>query len=188
MISSLNQSRWWFRQLPNFITAIRIALVPIVLWLLLTQWSSSFGRIVALVVFVTAAATDGLDGGLARRFNIESNIGKLLDPIADKLLLSGSLLVLSWLGVVPWLATWLILGRELAITLFRLAVAKRRVIAANAGGKFKTVVQIVAIAVVILPVSELLPFWGALAQGLIWAATAITIITGFIYLKQVSQK
>lgn len=181
MTSNPSDWGWWFRQLPNLITIARIALVPLVLWLLLTEWASLAGRFLALIIFVLAAATDGLDGGLARKFDLESNFGKLLDPIADKLLLSGSLIALSWLDAVPWLATALILGRELAITLFRLAIARRRVLAANAGGKFKTVLQIVAISVVILPASQLLPLWGPLSIVLIWAATAVTLITGLMY-------
>lgn len=185
MTSNSTQRGWWFQQLPNTITLLRIALVPLVLWLLITQWSSITGRVAALVVFVLAAATDGVDGGLARKFNIESNFGKLVDPIADKLLLSGALITLSTLGEVPWAATILILGRELAITLFRLSVAKRRVIAANAGGKFKTVIQIVAVSVIILPAELVVPIWGEFAQLLIWFATAVTLITGLLYFRPV---
>ena len=173
---------WWFRQLPNAITMARIALVPIVLWLLLAYWGSWMGRLVALAVFVLAAATDGLDGGLARKFKIESNFGKLVDPIADKFLLSGALIALSWLDAVPWIATLLILGRELAITLFRLAVVKKRVISANSGGKFKTVVQIVSITFVILPLSALIPLWTLIAQVAVWLAVGITLVTGALYL------
>lgn len=181
MTSSGPERRWWFRQLPNSITLIRILLVPVVIWLLFTEWDSTLGRLVALVIFVISAATDGLDGGIARKYQIESNFGRLLDPIADKVLLGGSLIALSILNQVPWLATVLILFRELGITVYRLAVAKRRVISANSGGKFKTVIQIVVISLVILPAESLVPFWSELIVYPIWFAVLVTLFTAVGY-------
>ena len=89
------------------------------------------------MLLVLAASTDGIDGAIARKRNLVSDLGKLLDPIADKALLSGSLIALSIQGAVPWVATALILARELFITVYRLVVAKKRVIGATGGGKFK---------------------------------------------------
>lgn len=177
---------WWFSQLPNAITLTRILLAPIVVWLLLAHWQTNVGRILALAAFVLSAATDGVDGGLARKYQLESNFGKLLDPIADKLLLGGTMVSLSIVGSVPWVATILILGRELLITLFRLAVARKTVIAASGGGKFKTVLQIVAVSLVILPIDSVWAPWTSVALAPIWAAVAVTIITGVQYVRAYS--
>ena len=114
-------------------------MVPLVLWLIMVGWDSFADRMIALVLLVLAASTDGIDGAIARKRNLVTNLGKILDPIADKALLSGALIVLSIQGAVPWWATILILVREFGITVYRLVVAKRRVIAASGGGKFKTV-------------------------------------------------
>ncbi|MEY4618715.1 MAG: CDP-diacylglycerol--glycerol-3-phosphate 3-phosphatidyltransferase, partial [Actinomycetota bacterium] len=102
--------------LPNLITIIRIAFVP-----------------------------DGVDGAIARRKNLVTNLGKLLDPIADKALLGGALVSLSILGEVPWWITTVILVREIGITAYRLIVVKKRVIAAAGGGKLKTILQSIAV-------------------------------------------
>lgn len=183
MTSNLVRHGWWFRQLPNLITLVRIALVPLVLWLLLAHWDSVTGRLLALIAFVLAAATDGLDGGLARKFSIESSLGKLLDPIADKFLLGGTLVALSFLGAVNWWVTVLILCRELGITVYRLIVARRRVIPASAGGKFKTVLQIVVLALVILPLEAVVQGWNLITQVLLWLAVGVTLYTGYRYLR-----
>lgn len=181
-----NQHPLWLRQLPNAITVMRIALAPAVILILLTSWQQPWGRLLALVLFVVAAATDGLDGGLARRYQIVTNLGKILDPIADKVLLGSALVVLSSIGEVHWAATALILIRELGITAYRLLVARRRVIAANSWGKLKTVFQIIAVAMVIAPFGGFLPFWDLLAQGLIWFSVALTLVTGYTYFRPVS--
>ena len=114
-------------------------MVPLVLWLIMVGWDSFTDRVIALVLLVLAASTDGIDGAIARKRNLVTNLGKILDPIADKALLSGALIVLSIQGAVPWWATIMILVREFGITVYRLAIARKRVIAASGGGKFKTV-------------------------------------------------
>ena len=107
-------------------------MVPVVLWLIFDYWDF-WGRFAALVLLVLAASTDGIDGAIARKRNLVSDFGKLIDPIADKALLTGALVALSIQGAVPWIATLLILARELIVTVYRLVVAKRRVIAATGG-------------------------------------------------------
>jgi len=139
-------------------------------------------RLAALILLILAASTDGLDGAIARRRNLETNLGKILDPIADKALLSGSLIALSVLDVVPWVATIIILARELGITVYRLLVVRRRVIAASGGGKFKTVMQIVAVCLFIAPFEFLGNWYLIFSSAVLWFTVALTVWTGISYL------
>lgn len=172
-----------YRQTPNIITSIRIALVPVVLWLILGYWDSWEGRLAALVLLVIAASTDGIDGAIARKRNLVTNLGKILDPIADKALLSGALIALSIQGAIPWVATGIILVRELGVTVFRLVVVKKRVIAASGGGKFKTVMQIIAVSMVIAPFDFLGVWFSVLTQVVLWFTVALTVYTGIQILR-----
>jgi len=172
-----------YRQTPNLITSIRILMVPLVLWLIMVGWDSFSDRMIALVLLVLAASTDGIDGAIARKRNLVTNLGKILDPIADKALLSGALIVLSIQGAVPWWATLLILVREFGITVYRLVIAKRRVIAASGGGKFKTVIQIIGVSMAVAPFDFLGDWWGWLTQAVITFAVVITWYTGIQYLR-----
>lgn len=172
-----------YRQTPNIITSLRIALVPVVLWLIFEYWDSWAGRLAALVLLVLAASTDGIDGAIARKRNLVTNLGKILDPIADKALLSGALIALSIQGAIPWLATGIILVRELGITIYRLVVVRKRVIAASGGGKFKTVMQIVAVSMVIAPFGLLGDWYSILTQAVLWFTVALTVYTGIEYLR-----
>nr|NLD40064.1 CDP-diacylglycerol--glycerol-3-phosphate 3-phosphatidyltransferase [Actinomycetales bacterium] len=115
----------------------RILMVPVFVWLFLLDGTS--WRLVAAGVFLVAALTDRLDGYLARSRGLITDLGKLLDPIADKALVISALLLLSWDGLVPWWVTVLILVRELGITLLRMVMRRRAVMAASQGGKLKTV-------------------------------------------------
>ncbi len=158
-------------------------MVPLVLWLIMVGWDSFSDRMLALVLLVLAASTDGIDGAIARKRNLVTNLGKILDPIADKALLSGALIVLSIQGAVPWWATVLILVREFGITVYRLVIAKRRVIAASGGGKFKTVIQIIGVSMAVAPFDFLGDWWGLLTQAVITFAVVITWYTGIQYLR-----
>ena len=172
-----------YRQTPNIITSARIALVPVVLWLIFEYWDSWAGRMAALVLLVLAASTDGIDGAIARRRNLVTNLGKILDPIADKALLSGALIALSIQGAIPWLATGIILVRELGITIYRLVIVRKRVIAASGGGKLKTVMQIIAVSMVIAPFEFLGDWYSMLTQAVLWFTVALTVYTGVQYLR-----
>jgi CDP-diacylglycerol--glycerol-3-phosphate 3-phosphatidyltransferase len=158
-------------------------MVPLVLWLMMVGWDSFAERMLALVLLVLAASTDGIDGAIARKRNLVTNLGKILDPIADKALLSGALIVLSIQAAVPWWATVLILVREFGITVYRLVVAKRRVIAASGGGKFKTVIQIIGVSMAVAPFDFLGSWWLWLTQAVILFAVVITWYTGIQYLR-----
>jgi len=179
----MTSSSFLYRQTPNIITSARIALVPVVLWLIFEYWDSWAGRMAALVLLVLAASTDGIDGAIARRRNLVTNLGKILDPIADKALLSGALIALSIQGAIPWLATGIILVRELGITIYRLVIVRKRVIAASGGGKFKTVMQIIAVSMVIAPFEFLGDWYSMLTQAVLWFTVALTVYTGVQYLR-----
>lgn len=135
-----------------------------------------------MLALIASASTDGLDGAIARRRNLVTNLGKILDPIADKALLGGALVALSLVDAVSWWATGLILFRELAITLYRVSVVRKRVLPADTWGKVKTVIQIIAISVVMAPFDFLGDWWNFLAQFAIWFAVAVTLVTGVGYL------
>ncbi len=181
-VEKMTSRSFLYRQTPNLITSARLALVPVVLFLLLEFWFDPWMRLVAMLILILAASTDGLDGAIARKRGLITNLGKILDPIADKALLSGSLIVLSILGAVPWIATIIILARELGITLYRLVVIKKKVIAASGGGKFKTVMQIVAVCLFIAPFGFLGEWYLIFSQIVLWFTVALTVWTGAQYL------
>ena len=169
--------------LPNLITIIRIAFVPLFIWLLfIAPEKHSLERWLAVAFFVLAIATDGVDGAIARRKNLVTNLGKLLDPIADKALLGGALFSLSMLGELPWWITIVILVREVGITVYRLVVVKKRVIAAAGGGKLKTILQSVAVGFMLSPFDVLLPWLVPVEQVLIYAALVVTLTSGLQFI------
>jgi CDP-diacylglycerol--glycerol-3-phosphate 3-phosphatidyltransferase len=128
-------------------------------------------RWAAAVLFIIAIATDGIDGMIARRYNLVTDLGKILDPIADKILTGGALVCLSILGELPWWVTIIILVREIGITVFRFVMLRDRVIPASRGGKLKTVSQSVSISL------ALLPFWLVFGEWVHWLNTATMTIT-----------
>ena len=141
----------------NLVTFGRIAVTPVFLWFLLTTYKAGDPvNWILLLAFILIAASDGIDGAIARKQNTVTKLGKLLDPIADKILLGGSFIVLSALGVLDWWITVLILVREVAMTVYRLIVVKNRVIPASASGKSKTIVQAIAIGYLISPLNKML--------------------------------
>lgn len=169
--------------LPNTITLARIAMVPIFVTLLFVAESkNTIERWLAVVVFVLAISTDGIDGAIARRRNLITNLGKLLDPIADKALIGGALISLSLLGELSWYITGAILIREFSITIYRLIVAKRRVLAASTGGKFKTIIQSIAIGFLISPLDYYFEWLIGVELILIYLALIVTIVTAIQYL------
>jgi CDP-diacylglycerol--glycerol-3-phosphate 3-phosphatidyltransferase len=161
----------------NMLTVVRILLVPVFVICLVkggTGW-----RIAALVAFGAASLTDLLDGQLARNRGLVTDFGKIADPIADKALTGAALITLSVIGELPGWVTALILVRELGITALRFAVLKRGVIAASQGGKLKTLLQIVAICLYVLPPSLGLPPW--IREVVMAAAVVVTLVTGVDY-------
>ena len=140
------------RQLPNTITIVRILMAPVFLWMLLVDGGADGPlRWWAAVLFIVAIATDGIDGWIARRYEIVTDLGKLLDPIADKVLTGFAFIGLSILGELPWWITIVVLIREVGITVHRLVVASDHVVAAAWMGKLKTLAQAVALSLALLP-------------------------------------
>jgi CDP-diacylglycerol--glycerol-3-phosphate 3-phosphatidyltransferase/cardiolipin synthase len=171
--------------LANGVTVARILLVPlVVVFLVLDGDAGGAWRWAAAGAFVLAAATDRLDGWLARRLDQVTDWGKLMDPIADKLLVGASLVMLSLLGDLPWWVTVVILARELGITAMRFAVLRYVVIPASPGGKLKTVLQSVGIALFLLPLDRLPSFVTVVAWVFVVGAVVLTVVTGLDYLRR----
>ncbi len=166
---------------PNGLTALRLLLVPVFAWMLLSHPHDDLWRWGAAVVFVIASITDIIDGRVARKYGLVTRFGKLWDPIADKALTGMALVGLSIIGELPWWITIVILVREWGITLLRFLILKYGVMAANRGGKLKTVVQSVAIVWYLLPV----PSWlHAMGVVVMWAALMLTVLTGLDYCRE----
>lgn len=169
-------SNW---NIANALTAARLALVPVFGWLLLAQDGSSPPlRAAACGVFLLAALTDQVDGHIARRHGLITDVGKLADPIADKALIGMALVGLSLLGELPWWVTALVLAREAAVTGLRFWVLRHGVIPASRGGKLKTLLQTVALAMYVLPLPESAHWVAVSAMA---AAVVVTVVTGVDY-------
>ncbi|MGZ4473413.1 MAG: CDP-diacylglycerol--glycerol-3-phosphate 3-phosphatidyltransferase [Nocardioidaceae bacterium] len=176
--------------LPNALTTLRIVMVPFFGWALLTDGGTSvLWRAVAFLLFVVAMFTDKVDGDLARSRNLVTNFGKIADPIADKALTGMAFVGLSLIGELWWWVTAVVLLREWGITVLRFWVIRHGVMAASAGGKLKTLLQTLALALLILPLRLLtgspweqvgLVLWWV-AVALMTAAVAVTVVTGVDY-------
>lgn len=169
---------------PNIITVVRILLVPLFLvWLLVDAGELGLLRYLAAALFVVAIATDSLDGHLARSRNLVTDLGKLLDPIADKALIGAALVGLSMLGELWWWVTIVILAREIGITVYRFIALRDRVIPAGTSGKAKTIAQAIALSLMLLPLWTLFGDWyrwlGWFAMGI---ALLLTLYSGAEYL------
>ena len=165
---------------PNFLTTIRIIVVPILAWLLFREDAASYSnRLIAGVLFIIAALTDIADGTIARRWNLITNFGKIFDPIADKALIGVALVGLSYLNLLDWWFTWVILARELFVTFLRFWVINKGVIPASRGGKLKTIMQIIAISFYLLPLPETVSL---LAEVLMYVAVILTLATAVDYI------
>jgi CDP-diacylglycerol--glycerol-3-phosphate 3-phosphatidyltransferase len=161
----------------NILTVVRILLVPV--FVLCLAAGGTVWRLAALAVFGVASLTDLVDGKLARSRNLVTDFGKIADPIADKALTGAALITLSALGELPGWVTALILFREVGVTALRFAVISRGVIAASQGGKLKTLLQIAAICLYLLPASLSPP---AIAREVVMgAALVVTLVTGADY-------
>ncbi len=163
-------------------TLLRLVLVPLLLWLLLRDGGTDpAARIGAAGVFAAAMVTDRVDGQLARRRGLVTDVGKIADPIADKALTGAAFIGLSLLGELPWWVTAVVLVREWGVTAIRFAVLRYGVLPANRGGKVKTALQALALVLYILP----LPAAWAPAQAAVMSlAVAATLVTGADYVAQ----
>lgn len=173
---------------PNTLTVLRIVLVPIFITLLFQQTLTA--QWWAVAVFVIASLSDHLDGEIARRNGWITDFGRIADPIADKALTLGAFVALSWMGSLPWFFTILVAIRELGITWWRSVLLRQGiVVAANMGGKLKTVLQLLLIFLMILPRESMLnPDSVAMTIATysvvvtMWAALIVTVWSGVDYI------
>jgi len=168
------------KNLPNILTFSRIAVVPLLIFLL--YFDSRIINFFTALLIIAAAVTDGLDGYLARKYQLVTSFGKLLDPVADKILLVTTMVMLVFLGRAPAWIVCLILCREIAITGLRAVVAEQGVVIdASPLAKYKTVFQIVAVVALTIHY----PLFGIDAQVVgtifIWMALGLTWWTGYQY-------
>ena len=169
----------------NMITVARILVAPVVLWLVVVVDAGDWGfwRFVAAGLFIAAISTDGVDGALARKRNLITTSGVLLDPIADKALTGAAFIALALVAELPWWVVVVIVGREVLITAFRFAVVKKRVIPASRGGKAKTISQSIALGFWLTPTWVFIGEWiFAINWVLMGVAVVLTVVTGLDYL------
>lgn len=167
---------------PNALTVLRIIMVPVLLVVLFSNPDDFGWRMAATAVFVVAILTDLADGYIARKYNLVTDFGKLWDPVADKALTGAAFIALGILGELSWIIIVLILVREWGITWLRAAIAKHGIMAANKGGKLKTVTQSVALGLYLLG-RDNLPEWMALVAFVIMIlALVLTLLTGITYI------
>jgi CDP-diacylglycerol---glycerol-3-phosphate 3-phosphatidyltransferase len=176
-VTSTSTASAW--NVANALTLLRLVLVPVFLLALFQdEGDSAPWRVAAFVAFAVASMTDRIDGQLARRHNMVTAFGQVADPIADKALIGAALIGLSLLDELPWWVTVLVLVREVGVTALRLVVIRHGVLPASRGGKLKTLLQSVAIGLLVLPTEGWL---NAAALGVMGVAVVVTVVTGVDY-------
>ena len=164
--------------LPNKLTMFRVILIPIFVVFLLVD-ITSYDKWIALAIFIIASLTDLLDGKIARKYNLVTNFGKFMDPLADKLLVCSAMICLVELGRIPAWIVIVIIAREFIISGFRLIASDNGVvIAASYWGKFKTTFQMVMICLMIADIAEI----SLLTAIVMWAALILTVVSLVDYL------
>ena len=165
--------------LPNKLTMFRVILIPFFVFFMMTDFVGGVSKWVALGIFILASLTDLLDGKIARKYNLVTNFGKFMDPLADKLLVCSALICLVELSKIPSWIVIIIIAREFVISGFRLIAADNGVvIAASYWGKFKTVFQMVMVCLMIADISEI----DIVTQVTRWIAVVLTVISLIDYL------
>lgn len=166
---------------PNKLTVARMILVPFLVIFMLTGWGREANRWICLAIFVAASVTDWFDGHLARKYNLITNFGKFMDPLADKLLVCSAMICLIEKGQLAAWIVIIIIAREFIISGFRLVAADNGiVIAASYWGKFKTVFQMLMVIVLILNIPN--SFFAVLGTVLTYIALALTVVSLIDYI------
>ncbi len=173
--------------LPNKLTIFRVILIPFFVFFMLAPYFPEYGKYIAVTIFIVASLTDMLDGKIARKYNLVTNFGKFMDPLADKLLVCAAMICLVATGQ---LASWIviiIISREFIISGFRLIAADNGiVIAASYWGKFKTVFQMLMIIVLILDIqNSVFQILGVILTYVALILTVVSLIDYIIKNKQV---
>ena len=167
--------------LPNKLTLFRVILIPFFVFFLLTPYFEGYGNYIAVAIFIVASITDFLDGKIARKYNLVTNFGKFMDPLADKLLVCSALICLIQLESIPAWVVIIIIAREFIISGFRLIASDNGVvIAASYWGKFKTAFQMLTVIVLILNIPN--KVFIILATVLIYVSLALTVISLIDYI------
>ena len=160
--------------LPNKLTILRTVMIPFFILFLYTDWFHGYDKIIAAVIFIAASLTDMLDGKIARKYNLVTNFGKFMDPLADKLLVCSALIALVDLNKIAAWIVIIIIAREFIISGFRLVAADNGVvIAASYWGKFKTTFQMAAVILMIFNI----PALTLVTNIVVVIAVALTIIS-----------
>lgn len=166
--------------LPNKLTVLRVCLIPFFVWFTLVDLVPGYSKYIAVLIFIVASLTDLLDGKIARKYNLVTNFGKFMDPLADKLLVCAALICLVSTGLIPAWMVIIIISREFIISGFRLVASDNGVvIAASYWGKFKTTFQMLMIIVLLLDFGGIFDLIG---QILTWIALILTIVSLIDYL------
>ena len=167
--------------LPNKLTLFRVVLIPFFVFFLLTPYFEGYGNYIAVAIFIVASITDFLDGKIARKYNLVTNFGKFMDPLADKLLVCSALICLIQLELIPAWVVIIIIAREFIISGFRLVASDNGVvITASYWGKFKTAFQMLTVIVLILNIPN--KVFTILGTVLIYVSLALTVISLIDYI------
>lgn len=167
--------------LPNKLTLFRVILIPFFVFFLLAPYFEGYGNYIAVAIFIVASLTDMLDGKIARKYNLVTNFGKFMDPLADKLLVCSAMICLISTGQLAAWIVIIIIAREFIISGFRLIASDNGiVIAASYWGKFKTTFQMLMVIVLILNIPN--QFFTVLGTILTYIALALTIISLIDYI------
>lgn len=165
--------------LPNKLTIFRVILIVPFVLILLTDLCGDYGKWIALALFIVASLTDLLDGKIARKYNLVTNFGKFMDPLADKLLVCSAMICLVATGKIPAWIVIIIIAREFIISGFRLVAADNGVvIAASYWGKFKTTFQMIMVCLMIADIAAI----QLVTDIIMWIAFALTLISLIDYL------
>ncbi len=161
--------------LPNKLTILRVLMIPFFVLFMLWDITGAADKWIAALIFIVASLTDMLDGKIARKYNLVTNFGKFMDPLADKLLVSAAMICLVEMGRLPAWMVIVIISREFIISGFRLIASDNGVvIAASYWGKFKTVFQMAMIIVLIFDFGG---FFGIVEMVLIWISLILTVVS-----------
>ena len=172
--------------LPNKLTILRTVMIPFFILFLYTDWFHGYDKIIAAVIFIAASLTDMLDGKIARKYNLVTNFGKFMDPLADKLLVCSALIALVDLNKIAAWVVIIIIAREFIISGFRLVASDNGiVIAASYWGKFKTTFQMLMIIALILDFQN--RYFQMLATALTYIALILTVVSLIDYIAKNKQ-